>query len=54
MENTVDSNGLSMLYKYLHLYKTIKQSNMNLYTVNYSKTIRKILIIFKIKQAYMY
>ena len=36
MENTVDSNGLSMLYKYLHLYKTIKQSNMNLYTVNYS------------------
>ena len=36
MENTIDSNGLSMLYKYLHLYKTIKQSNMNLYTVNYS------------------
>ena len=36
MENTVDSDGLSMLYKYLHLYKTIKQSNMNLYTVNYS------------------
>jgi DNA topoisomerase-2 len=36
MENTIDSDGLSQLYKYLHLYKTIKQSNMNLYTVNYS------------------
>ena len=36
MEKTVDSDGLVQLYKYLHLYKTIKQSNMNLYTVNYS------------------
>jgi DNA topoisomerase-2 len=47
MENTIDSNGLCMLYKYLHLYKTIKQSNMNLYTVNYSiktfKTAEEIL-----------
>ena len=28
------SDNLNMLYKYLHLYKTIKISNMNLYTHN--------------------
>ena len=30
-----DEYGMNSLYKYLHLYKTIKQSNMNLYTTNY-------------------
>ncbi len=33
--NQVDSDKLNPLYKYLRLYKTIKQSNMNLYTINY-------------------
>jgi DNA topoisomerase-2 len=32
---TIDEYGMNSLYKYLHLYKTIKQSNMNLYTSNY-------------------
>jgi DNA topoisomerase-2 len=30
-----DEYGMNDLYKYLHLYKTIKQSNMNLYTTDY-------------------
>ena len=30
-----DSDNLNVLYKYLKLYKTIKQSNMNLYTTDY-------------------
>ena len=34
-ETASDSDGLNVLYKYLHLYKTIKQSNMNLYTDKY-------------------
>ena len=32
---TIDEYGMNNLYKYLHLYKTIKQSNMNLYTTDY-------------------
>ena len=32
---SIDSDNLNQLYKYLHLYKTIKQSNMNLYTTDY-------------------
>ena len=35
MLNTKDSDNLSQLYKYLKLYKTIKLSNMNLYTIDY-------------------
>ncbi len=35
MFNQKDTDGLNLLYKYLKLYKTIKQSNMNLYTVDY-------------------
>jgi DNA topoisomerase-2 len=35
MFNAVDSDKLNTLYKYLRLYKTIKLSNMNLYTENY-------------------
>lgn len=35
MLNTVDSDNLSQLYKYLRLNKTIKQSNMNLYNDQY-------------------
>lgn len=35
MLNTIDSDNLSQLYKYLRLYKTIKQSNMNLYNDKY-------------------
>ena len=35
MLNTLDSDNLSQLYKYLRLYKTIKQSNMNLYNDKY-------------------
>jgi DNA topoisomerase-2 len=35
MLNTVDSDNLSQLYKYLRLNKTIKQSNMNLYNDKY-------------------
>jgi len=35
MLNTIDSDNLSQLYKYLRLHKTIKQSNMNLYTTDY-------------------
>ena len=30
-----DEHDMNDLYKYLHLYKTIKQSNMNLYTNDY-------------------
>jgi len=33
--NIIDEHGMNSLYKYLHLYKTIKQSNMNLYTTDY-------------------
>ena len=33
--SSTDSDNLNNLYKYLHLYKTIKQSNMNLYTTDY-------------------
>ena len=33
--NNIDEYGMNSLYKYLHLYKTIKQSNMNLYTTDY-------------------
>ena len=33
--NNIDDYGMNSLYKYLHLYKTIKQSNMNLYTTDY-------------------
>ena len=33
--NSIDEHKMNNLYKYLHLYKTIKQSNMNLYTANY-------------------
>jgi len=32
---TVDSNGLTDLHKFLHLYKTIKVSNLTLYDSNY-------------------
>ena len=32
LDKTVDSDGLTQLAKYLHLNKTIKQSNMNAYT----------------------
>ncbi len=35
MSNTVDSDKLNVLMKYLKLYKTIKQSNMNLYNIDY-------------------
>jgi len=35
MLDTVDANNLNNLYKYLHLYKTLKQSNMNLYSMDY-------------------
>ena len=35
MYNTIETDGLNQLYKYLKLYKTIKQSNMNLYTSDY-------------------
>jgi DNA topoisomerase-2 len=35
MLNTIDSDNLSQLYKYLRLNKTIKQSNMNLYNDKY-------------------
>jgi len=35
MLNTIDTDNLSQLYKYLKLYKTIKQSNMNLYNDKY-------------------
>jgi DNA topoisomerase-2 len=34
MNNTKDESGLNRLYKYLHLYKTIKESNMTLYDMN--------------------
>ena len=33
--NINDDDNLNKLYKYLHLYKTIKISNMNLYTTDY-------------------
>lgn len=32
---TIDSNGLTDLHKFLHLYKTIKVSNLTLYDSNY-------------------
>lgn len=35
MDSTLDIDKLNILTKYLKLYKTIKQSNMNLYTVDY-------------------
>jgi DNA topoisomerase-2 len=48
--NIVDENGMNNLYKYLHLYKTIKQSNMNLYTTDYKiklfKTADEIILEF--------
>jgi DNA topoisomerase-2 len=34
MNNTNDDIGLNKLYKYLHLYKTIKESNLTLYDMN--------------------
>ena len=41
---------MNNLYKYLHLYKTIKQSNMNLYTADYKiktfKTTDEIMLEF--------
>lgn len=33
--NIIDSNNMNQLYKYLHLYKTLKISNMNLYNAEY-------------------
>jgi DNA topoisomerase-2 len=39
MYNTIDSFKMNNLFKYLSLYKTIKQSNMHLYTEN--NTIKK-------------
>jgi DNA topoisomerase-2 len=48
--NIVDEYGMNSLYKYLHLYKTIKQSNMNLYTSTYKiktfKTTDEIMLEF--------
>ena len=32
--DSIDTDKLNKLYKYLHLYKTIKTTNMNLYSVN--------------------
>jgi DNA topoisomerase-2 len=41
MHSTIDSDNLNQLYKYLRLYKTIKQSNMNLYnTMNMIQTYK--------------
>lgn len=49
LENN-DEHGMNSLYKYLHLYKTIKQSNMNLYTTDYKiktfKTSDEIMLEF--------
>ena len=48
--NIDDEHGMNNLYKYLHLYKTIKQSNMNLYTADYKiktfKTTDEIMLEF--------
>lgn len=45
-----DEHEMNSLYKYLHLYKTIKQSNMNLYTTDYKiktfKTSDEIMLEF--------
>lgn len=41
MLNTIDSDNLSQLYKYLKLHKTIKQSNMNLYNNKYQIKLYK-------------
>jgi DNA topoisomerase-2 len=45
-----DEHEMNSLYKYLHLYKTIKQSNMNLYTTNFKiktfKTSDEIMLEF--------
>jgi DNA topoisomerase-2 len=45
-----DEHNMNSLYKYLHLYKTIKQSNMNLYTTDYKiktfKTSDEIMLEF--------
>jgi len=50
MLNNMDDTGMNELYKYLHLYKTIKQSNMNLYTSLYKiktfKSAEEIIIEF--------
>jgi DNA topoisomerase-2 len=35
MSKTTDSDKLNVLMKYLKLYKTVKQSNMNLYNYDY-------------------
>lgn len=47
---SVDDYDMNSLYKYLHLYKTIKQSNMNLYTTDYKiksfKTAEEIILEF--------
>jgi DNA topoisomerase-2 len=47
LHSSVDSNGLRDLHKLLHLYKTIKISNLTLYDSNYKlktyKTIEEIL-----------
>jgi len=43
LANNVDANNLSDLYKLLHLYKTIKVSNLTLYDSNYKlKTYKDI------------
>ncbi len=36
LDKAVDTDGITQLAKVLHLNKTIKQSNMNLYTTDYS------------------
>ena len=41
MYENIDEDKLNQMYKYLRLYKTIKLSNMNLYTPNYNITIFK-------------
>lgn len=41
MLNTIDSDNISQLYKYLKLNKTIKQSNMNLYNDKYQIKLYK-------------
>lgn len=55
---TKDSNNLNHLLKYLHLYKTVKTSNMNLYTIDYKiknyKTPEEILEEFYIWRLSFY
>jgi DNA topoisomerase-2 len=41
MYENIDEDKLNQMYKYLRLYKTIKLSNMNLYTMNYNISIFK-------------